>query len=70
MLKFFKNLVALRSYNQQLEDETANQINFDCDRIEGCPVFADTDLQFTNIGVWSVNDKFFWKNFYWSLNSH
>ena len=37
------DLVSLKSYIQQLEDKTANQINFGCSRREGGPVTTETD---------------------------
>ena len=37
------DLVSLKSYIQQLEDKTANQINFGCSRREGGPVTIETD---------------------------
>ena len=41
--------MALKSYNQKLEYETANEIDFGCSKKEGVPVITDTDLQFTKI---------------------
>ena len=46
--KKFRNLVALKSYKQQLEDKTPNGNNFGCSRKEDGPVITETELkQFT-----------------------
>ena len=43
--------LSLKSYNQKLEDKTAGQIQFGCNRKEGGAVITETDLQFTIISL-------------------
>ena len=39
------------SYNQKLEDRTANENNFGCSRKKGDTVSTDTDLQLRKISL-------------------
>ena len=58
--------MALKAYNQQLEDKTANDISFGCSRKEVSPVITETDIEITKKTLWSNNVKkiLCWENLF------